>query len=138
MIHEFILGSGLTLLVAPNDHVPLVSVDIIYEFDPSEVPDGVPHLTEHLLFESTQHLDNGEVDRLLRLAGGRSTASTTWDRIVISDTIASSNINTLLYIEAERAQFLCDGINVDDLENQPGGGRGEGTPPPDQRDRGVT
>ena len=38
--------------------------------DPTAVPDGVPHLTEHLLFESTQHLGNGDVDRLLRLAEG--------------------------------------------------------------------
>ena len=118
VIHWAVLSSGITLIVAPNDHVPMVSVDIIYEFDPSEIPDGVPHLTEHLLFESTKHLENGEVDRLLRLAGGRSTASTTWDRIVISDTIASSNLNTLLHIEAERSQHLCEGITIEELENQ--------------------
>ena len=110
MIHQFILGSGLTVLVAPNEQVPMVSVDIVYAFDSTNVPAGVPHLTEHLLFESTQHLANGDVDRLIRLAGGRSTASTTWDRIVISDTIASSNLSTLLSIEAERSQYLCEGI----------------------------
>ena len=118
MIHEATLASGLTLLVAQNDHVPMVSIDIVYEFDPSDVPDGVPHLTEHLLFESTQHLDNGSVERLLRLAGGHSTATTTWDRIVVSDTIASSNLSTLLYIEAERSQYLCEGITTEHLDNQ--------------------
>ena len=118
MIHEVTLASGLTLLVAQNDHVPMVSIDIVYEFDPSDVPDGVPHLTEHLMFESTKNLDNGSVERLLRLAGGRSTATTTWDRIVVSDTIASSNLITLLHIEAERAQYLCEGITAEHLDNQ--------------------
>ena len=103
------------MLVAPNDQVPMVSVDIVYTFDSTDVPAGVPHLTEHLLFESTQHLANGEVDRLIRLAGGRSTASTTWDRIVISDTIASSNLSILLSIEAERSQYLCEGITAEHL-----------------------
>ena len=118
MIYSTILGSGLTLIVAPDDRIPMVSIDIIYEFDPSSVPDGVPHLTEHLLFESTQHLENGDVDRLLRLAGGRSTARTSWDRIILSDVVASSNLDTLLYIESERSQYLCGGITPEHLENQ--------------------
>ena len=118
MIESIVLASGLTLIVAPNPHVPLVNIDIIYEFDPSQVPDGVPHITEHLLYESSKSLANGEVDRLLRLAGGRSTASTSWDRMVISDTIASSNIELLLFLEHERSQHLCEGVTEVDLENQ--------------------
>lgn len=118
MIESIVLASGLTLIVLPNPHVPIVNVDIIYEFDPSQVPDGVPHITEHLLYESSKSLANGEVDRLLRLAGGRSNASTSWDRIVISDTIASSNIELLLFLEHERAQHLCEGVTEVDLENQ--------------------
>ena len=118
MIYSTVLGSGLTLVVVPDDRIPMVSIDIIYEFDPSLVPDGVPHLTEHLLFESTKHLANGDVDRLLRLAGGRSNASTSWDRIVLNDVVASSNLETLLYIESDRAQYLCEAITPEHLENQ--------------------
>ena len=118
MIYSTVLGSGLTLIVAPDERIPMVSVEVMYEFNPSSVPDGIPHLTEHLLFESTQHLENGDVDRLLRLAGGRSTASTSWDRIVLSDVVASTNLETLLYIESERSQYLCEAITLDHLENQ--------------------
>ena len=118
MIDSVVLASGLTLVVVPNHHVPLVNVDIIYEFDPSQVPDGIPHITEHLLYETTKSLANGEVDHLLRLAGGRSTASTSWDRISISDTIVASNIEMLLFVEHERTQQLCEGVTETDLENQ--------------------
>ena len=37
---------------------------------------------------------------------------------MVSDTIASSNLSTLLYIESERSQYLCAGITTEHLENQ--------------------
>ncbi len=96
----------------------MVEMDIVYRFDPTSVPDGVPHLTEHLLFESTGNIPNGDVDRWIRLAGGKSTASTTWDSIRIHSLISASNLDLLLYIESERTNNLCAGITDDDVENQ--------------------
>ena len=118
MIESFVLSSGLTLVVMPNKHIPMVNIDIVYAFDPRLVPDGVPHLTEHLLFESTANIPNGDVDRWLRLAGGSSTASTNWDSIVIQNTISTPNLEWLLYIESERSRHLCEGIVDEDIENQ--------------------
>ena len=118
MIESFVLSSGLTLIVMPNKHIPMVNIDIVYTFDPRLVPDGVPHLTEHLLFESTANIPNGDVDRWLRLAGGSSTASTNWDSIVIQNTISTPNLEWLLYIESERSRHLCEGIVDEDIENQ--------------------
>ena|GEM_PF-5343995 len=118
MIYSYVLSSGLTLVVMPNYHIPMVNIDIVYDFDPRLVPDGVPHLTEHLLFEGTANIPNGDVDRWLRLAGGSSTASTTWDSIVLHNTISAPNIEWLLYIESERSRYLCDGIVDEDIENQ--------------------
>ena len=117
-MYSYVLSSGLTLVVLPDNHIPMVNIDIVYSFDPRLVPDGVPHLTEHLLFEGTANIPNGDVDRWLKLAGGSSTASTTWDAIVLHNTISAPNLEWLLYIESERSQYLCEGIVDEDIENQ--------------------
>ncbi len=118
MVYTAILSSGLKLVVLPSDRVPMVEMEIVYRFDPAGVPDGVPHLTEHLLFEGTQNIPNGDVDRWLRLAGGKSTAFTTWDSLHIHNLVSSSNLELLLYIESERSKNLCGGLTDADVENQ--------------------
>ncbi len=118
MITTLVLTNGMRVIVAPNDKVPMVEVEIVYQFDPSSVPDGIPHLTEHLLFETTANIANGDMDRWFRQAGGSSTASTNWDEIRIHDLISSANLEWLVYIEAERSLRLCQGVTAENLENQ--------------------
>lgn len=118
MITTFVLTNGMRVIVALNDKVPMVEVEIVYQFDPSAVPDGIPHLTEHLLFETTANIANGDMDRWFRQAGGSSAASTSWDEIRIRDLISSANLEWLVYIEAERSLRLCEGVTAENLENQ--------------------
>ena len=59
MIEAIVLSYGASLWMAPSDHVPMVTVRIEYPYSSSIVSDGVAHLTEHLLFETTEHMSNG-------------------------------------------------------------------------------
>jgi predicted Zn-dependent peptidase len=118
VIEAVVLSYGASVWMAPSSHVPMVTVRIEYPYDPNTVADGVPHLTEHLLFETTQHFENGDVDRLIRQAGGHSTAWTTWNSLVIETSVSSNNLDVLLAIERDRSTTLCAGLSEENLENQ--------------------
>ena len=118
MIQSLVLANGFQAIIAPSNHVPMIHVHIVYPFNPMNVPDGVPHLAEHLLFEETHHLPDGDIDRLLRLAGGNSTAWTTWDALHVETSIPSENVELLLFIEKERSTNLCRALDPINIENQ--------------------
>lgn len=118
MIEAAVLSYGASIWMAPTAHIPMVTVRIEYPYDARTVPDGVPHLTEHLLFESTRHFQNGDVDRWIRQAGGHSTAWTTWNSLVIETSVSSNNLDVLLAIEKDRSTELCVALTEENLDNQ--------------------
>src|SRR6186713_2587404 len=79
----FTLPNGLTVILHEDHSVPTVAVNVWYHVgSSSEKPGrtGFAHLFEHLLFEGSKHVKEGEFDRLLEAAGGQNNGSTNEDR----------------------------------------------------------
>src|SRR5512143_3331066 len=80
---EFTLGNGLNVILHEDHTVPAVCVDVWYYVGSArEKPGrtGFAHLFEHIMFEGSKNVKEGEFDRLLEAAGGDNNGSTAEDR----------------------------------------------------------
>ena len=79
----FTLPNGLTVILHQDRSVPIVAINVWYHVgSANERPGrtGFAHLFEHLMFEGSKHVKEGEFDTLLEGAGGNNNGSTDNDR----------------------------------------------------------
>ena len=79
----FTLKNGLTVILHEDHSVPVASVNVWYKVgSANEKPGrtGFAHLFEHLMFEGSGHVKEGQFDTLLESAGGDNNGSTENDR----------------------------------------------------------
>src|SRR5262247_289299 len=79
---QFRLANGLTVILHQDKSVPIASVNVWYHVgSANERPGrtGFAHLFEHLMFEGSAHVKEGEFDARLEAAGGDNNASTATD-----------------------------------------------------------
>ena len=75
----FRLPNGLTVILHEDHSAPVVSVNFWYHVGSArETPGrtGFAHLFEHLMFEGSKHVPEGEFDRWLEAVGGNNNGST--------------------------------------------------------------
>src|SRR5688500_3936130 len=80
---QFELGNGLNVILHQDRSVPVATVNIWYHVgSANERPGrtGFAHLFEHIMFEGSKHVKEGEFDTLLEGAGASNNASTSNDR----------------------------------------------------------
>ena len=80
---QFQLANGLNVILHRDTSVPIVAVNVWYHVgSANERPGrtGFAHLFEHLMFEGSKDVKEGEFDNLLETAGGNNNGSTTNDR----------------------------------------------------------
>jgi len=78
----FTLANGLTVILHEDHSVPVASVNVWYKVgSANEKPGrtGFAHLFEHLMFEGSGHVKEGDFDNFLEAAGGSNNASTSGD-----------------------------------------------------------
>ena len=80
---EYDLPNGLHVILHQNHAVPIVSTYVLYHVgSKNERPDrtGFAHFFEHLMFEGSEHIPRGTIDKLISGAGGNLNASTSFDQ----------------------------------------------------------
>ena len=80
---SFELPNGLKLLVHEDHTVPMAAVDVWYHVGSGYEETGrtgFAHLFEHLMFEGSRNVPEGEFDNLLESAGAVNNGSTNTDR----------------------------------------------------------
>src|SRR5688572_30597957 len=80
---QFQLGNGLNVILHQDRTVPVVAVNMWYHVgSANEKPGrtGFAHLFEHLMFEGSKNVPEGQFDNLLEAAGANNNGSTTNDR----------------------------------------------------------
>lgn len=112
-----ILDNGLTVIVEQDKSTTLAAVNVLYKVgsrneDPGKT--GVAHLFEHLMFEGS--LNAPDFDNPLQLAGGENNAFTNSDYTNFYDLVPAYNIETALWLEADRMSQLS--INQPSLDLQ--------------------
>ncbi|MDR1755515.1 MAG: insulinase family protein [Culturomica sp.] len=101
------LDNGLTLLCNTDTGTPFVTVNTLYKVgsrdeDPEKT--GFAHLFEHLMFGGSENAP--DFDREVQAAGGENNAYTTNDYTNYYITVPAGNIETALWLEADRMAAL--------------------------------
>ncbi len=112
---SLLLDNGLRLIIHQDKSTPLVCVNVLYKTGAKhENPQltGMAHLFEHLMFSGSKHAP--DFDRILESAGGENNAFTNNDFTNYYETLPSENLETALFLEADRMQHLnLSQINID-------------------------
>lgn len=107
----------MTVLIHQDTNTPLATTNLLYKVGSrDESPDrtGFAHLFEHLMFGGSKHA--ASFDDVVQLAGGDSNAYTNADITNFYCTLPAINLETSLWLEADRMQYL--NINQKSLSTQ--------------------
>lgn len=120
-VTEFDLPNGLHVILHEDHRVPLVSTNLWYFVGSgNEKPGrtGFAHLFEHLLFEGSGHVAEGEFDTLLEERGGNNNGSTSSDRTNYYIMLPSNSLELALFLESDRMGFLLDSMTAEVVDGQ--------------------
>ena len=118
---KYVLPNGLTLLVTEDHSDPLVHVDVTYHVGSAREQigkSGFAHFFEHMMFQGSDHVGDQQHFKLVTAAGGTLNGSTTQDRTNYFETLPSNQLETGLWLEADRMGFLLDAVSQKKFEIQ--------------------
>jgi zinc protease len=117
----FTLNNGLTVILHQDKSVPVVAVNVWYHVgSANERPGrtGFAHLFEHLMFEGSKNVKEGEFDTLLEAAGGNNNGSTNNDRTNYIIDVPSNALELALFLESDRMAYLLDTMSPERVNGQ--------------------
>jgi len=118
---QFQLPNGLNVILHQDRTVPVVAVNVWYHVgSANEKPGrtGFAHLFEHLMFEGSKHVPEGQFDILLEAAGANNNGSTTNDRTNYVIDVPSNALELALYLESDRMAYLLDAMPPEQVNSQ--------------------
>jgi zinc protease len=114
------LDNGLDVIVHEDRDCPIVAVNVWYHVgskNETRGRTGFAHLFEHLMFEGSQHHDDGFF-RPLQEAGGVLNGSTNADRTNYWEVVPSNAVDLALWMESDRMGYLLPALTDAKFENQ--------------------
>jgi zinc protease len=118
---QFRLANGLNVILHRDTSIPVVAVNVWYYVgSANEKPGrtGFAHLFEHLMFEGSKHVPEGQFDILLEGAGGDNNGSTSNDRTNYVIDVPSNALELALYLESDRMGYLLDTMSPQRVDGQ--------------------
>ncbi len=107
---EHTLSNGLKILAVERPDSPSVAFALYYRVgsvDEQPGKTGLAHYVEHMMFKSTKNLQGEAFARIMAtVGGGRSNASTSFDRTCYHQTVAPDRLELVIRLEAERMENL--------------------------------
>jgi zinc protease len=113
------LSNGLVVVVSEDHSAPTFGLCISYRIGFRLEPPGrtgFAHLFEHMMFEGTPDAPKGTFDRVIEGGGGNNNADTRYDFTEYIDTAPVSELDPVLWLEADRLKSL--DFSPEHLENQ--------------------
>jgi zinc protease len=118
---KYKLDNGLTVIVHEDHSDPVVHVDITYHVGSNREEvgrSGFAHFFEHMMFQGSDHVADEEHFRIVSEAGGNLNGTTNSDRTNYFETLPSNQLETALWLEADRMGFLLDAVTQKKFEVQ--------------------
>ena len=118
---KYVLPNGLTLIVHEDHSDPLVHVDVTYHVGSAREEigkSGFAHFFEHMMFQGSDHVADEQHFKIVTAAGGTLNGSTNRDRTNYYETLPSNQLETALWLEADRMGFLLDAVTQQKFEVQ--------------------
>ncbi|HNP49838.1 MAG TPA: pitrilysin family protein, partial [Bacteroidia bacterium] len=115
------LNNGLTIIVHEDHSNPLVTVRITYHVGSARESigkSGFAHFFEHMMFEGSDHVKDKEHFKIISEQGGTMNGNTERDVTNYFEIIPSNNLETALWLEADRMGFLLDSVTKEKFEIQ--------------------
>ncbi|TWP35281.1 M16 family metallopeptidase [Leekyejoonella antrihumi] len=115
------LANGLRVAVSPDHSVPAVTVNLWVDVGSRHEPEGrtgFAHLFEHLMFQGSRNVAEGEHFSALMAQGGQLNATTWVDRTNYFETVPTPAYELALWMEADRHGYLLDALTQENLDNQ--------------------
>jgi zinc protease len=108
-LRQYQLANGFALVLHEDHSVPVVNVQVVYHVGSKDEPagrSGFAHLFEHIMFKGSANLGPGEHQSSIGAIGGRSNATTDFDRTSYYQTFPSNYLERVLWMEADRMRSL--------------------------------
>jgi zinc protease len=118
---KYVLPNGLTVVVHEDHSDPIVHVDVTYHVGSAREEvgkSGFAHFFEHMMFQGSDHVGDEEHFKIVSQAGGTLNGSTNRDRTNYFETLPSNQLETALWLEADRMGFLLDAVTQRKFEIQ--------------------
>ena len=118
---QFQLGNGLNVILHRDATVPVVATNVWYHVgSANEKPGrtGFAHLFEHLMFEGSKNVAEGQFDILLEAAGANNNGSTNTDRTNYVIDLPSNALELALFLESDRMAYLLDAMPPEQVNSQ--------------------
>ncbi len=118
---KYRLDNGLTIILHEDHSDPLVRVDVTYHVGSNrEEPgrSGFAHFFEHMMFEGSANVAEGQHSKILSNAGGSLNGTTNSDRTNYYESMPINQLEIALWLEADRMGFLLDAVSTEKFEVQ--------------------
>ncbi len=118
-IQQYKLDNGLRIVFSEDHSAPTYGISITYNVGSHNEHaghTGFAHLFEHIMFEGSENVGNGEHMSLVENNGGNINGTTTEDRTNYFESFASNQLDLGLFLESDRMRSLA--VNQANLDNQ--------------------
>ncbi|MFN2614638.1 MAG: M16 family metallopeptidase, partial [Actinomycetota bacterium] len=115
------LDNGLHLVLAEDHLAPVVAVNLWYNVGSKHERQGrtgFAHLFEHMMFQGSRNVAKGDHFKAIQEGGGSLNATTWLHRTNYFETGPSNQLETYLWLEADRMGGLLDALGQETLDNQ--------------------
>jgi zinc protease len=119
---QFTLKNGLRVIVHTDRKAPVVGVSVWYDIGSKHEPKGktgFAHLFEHLMFGGSENVASFD-EIVIALGGANNNGSTWYDRTNYVETVPTSALDRMLFIESDRMGYLLGAVTQAELINQIG------------------
>jgi len=118
-IESFKLENGLTVYLSENHNSPTIATSLYYNVgsrDELKGKTGFAHLFEHMMFEGSKNVEKGAHFKYINKIGGTLNAFTTREYTAYFELIPSSQLELVLWLEADRMNSLI--VDKEHFDNQ--------------------
>ena len=118
---KYVLPNGLTVVISEDHSDPVVYTDVTYHVGSAREQigkSGFAHFFEHMMFQGSDHVADGQHIKMVSEAGGSMNGSTTEDRTNYFETVPSNQLEKMLWLESDRMGFLLDAVSQKKFEIQ--------------------
>ncbi len=118
---KYKLPNGLTVILHEDHSDPIVHVEVMYHVGSARElvgRSGFAHFFEHMMFQGSEHVKDEEHFKIVTESGGRLNGNTTLDRTTYFETLPSNQLETALWLEADRMGWFLDSATQKKFEIQ--------------------
>ena len=118
---KYQLDNGLEVVMHQDHSDPIVAIALLYHVGSArELPGrtGFAHLFEHLLFQSSENLEDGAFIRGIPALGGTFNGGTSNDMTIYFEAVPNDALERVLWMESDRLGFFISTVTQPRLENE--------------------